>query len=93
MDKCLKRKKDPNRATMINISSTQPMELVSLDFLTLEPSKGEVQNILVVTDHFTRYAQAIPTRNQTFFNNFVVHYGIPNIDGNNIQQLAMYLQY
>ena len=63
---------------MINISSAQPMELVCLDFLTLEPSKGEVLNILVVTDHFTRYAQAIPTRNQTLFNSFVVNYGIPN---------------
>ena len=37
-----------------------------------------------MTDHFTRYAIAIPTRNQTakttaeaFFNNFVVHYGLP----------------
>ncbi|KAK3585060.1 hypothetical protein CHS0354_004243 [Potamilus streckersoni] len=28
-------------------------------------SKGGYQNILVITDHFTSYAQAIPTRNQT----------------------------
>ena len=39
---------------------------------------------MVITDHFTRYAQAIPTRNQTakttaqtLFDNFIVHYGIP----------------
>ena len=37
-----------------------------------------------MTDHFTRYAQAFPTRNQLakttakiLFENFVVHYGFP----------------
>jgi transposase InsO family protein len=55
-----------------------------MDFLTLEQSKGGQQHILVVTDHFTRYAQAYPTRNLTakttvevFFNSFIVHYGFP----------------
>ncbi|XP_060594144.1 uncharacterized protein LOC132748508 [Ruditapes philippinarum] len=55
-----------------------------MDFLTLEESKGGISNILVITDHFTKYALAIPTRNQTakttaetLFNNFIVHYGIP----------------
>ena len=40
--------------------------------------------MLVIMDHFTHYAQAIPTRNQTarttaevLFNNFIVHYGFP----------------
>lgn len=53
-------------------------------YLTLEPSTGGQQNILIITDHFTRYAQVIPTRNQTaqttaevLFNNYIVHYGIP----------------
>lgn len=55
-----------------------------MDFLTLEKSKGGYQHILVITDHYTRYAQAIPTKNQlakttaeAFFNHFIVHYGIP----------------
>jgi transposase InsO family protein len=55
-----------------------------VDFLSLEPSKGAVENILVVTDHFSRYAQAFPTKNQTaqttakvLFENFIVHYGFP----------------
>jgi transposase InsO family protein len=55
-----------------------------MDFLTLEPSKENYQHILVITDHFTRFAMAIPIRNQlartvadAFYNNFILHYGIP----------------
>ena len=74
----LKEKDKPK----IPIESSAPMEIVCIDNLSLEPSKGGVENILVITNHFTRYAQAIPTRNQTartaarvLFNNFIVHYG------------------
>lgn len=56
-----------------------------MDFLTLEKSKGGFQHILVVTDHFTRLAHAIPTRNMTakttaeaLYNNFITYYGIPS---------------
>jgi transposase InsO family protein len=83
--RCLRRKAGipTHRAPLVNIYTSQPMELVCLDFLSLEPSKG-FGNILVITDHFSRYAQAIPTRNQTakttarvLYENYVVHYGIP----------------
>ena len=83
--RCIRRKTPANqRAPLVSITTQFPLELVCMDFLTLEQSKGGHQNILVITDHFTRYAQAIPTRNQTarttaqaLFDNFIVHYGIP----------------
>ena len=60
------------------------MELVHLDYLCLEPCKGKIENVLVVTDHFTKYAQAFPTKSQTasttaqvLWNNFICHYGFP----------------
>ena len=60
------------------------MELVCIDVLSLERSKDGFENVLVITDHFTRYAQAFPTRNQSakttakvLFENFIVHYGFP----------------
>ena len=72
------------RASLVNVVTTRPMEMVYIDFLSLEPSKGRVENILVISDHFTRYAQAFLTRNQTarttarvLFENYIVHYGFP----------------
>ena len=63
-----------------------PMELVHLDFLTLGGKTGDAKsaNIMVITDHFTRYAQAYVTPKQTaevvacaLWENFLVHYGWP----------------
>ena len=53
-DRCILRKSNPGpSAELVNIVSTQPMELVCIDFLTLERSKGGFEKILVVTDHYT----------------------------------------
>ena len=83
--RCIRRKTAPVKAAhLVNITSSAPMELVCIDYLSLERSKGGFENILVITDHFSRYAQAIPTRNQTaqttaraLFENFFLHYGFP----------------
>ncbi|KAL5004610.1 hypothetical protein ScPMuIL_018066, partial [Solemya velum] len=76
--------RDRTSSELVTIQSSRPMELVSIDYLTLERSKGGFENILVITDHFTRYAQAFPTRNQTahttarvLYENFIVHYSFP----------------
>ena len=53
------------KGTLENIMATHPLELVHLDYLSLEPGKGLDENVLVVTDHFTRYTQAYVTRTQT----------------------------
>ena len=73
-----------NRAPLSSIHTSEPLELVCIDFLKLERSKGGYENVLVVTDHFTRYAQAYPTKDQlattvakTLWQNFFVHYGFP----------------
>lgn len=84
-DRCLRRKTPTNtRAPLVSIQTTYPLELVCMDFLTVDPCKGGFGNVLVITDHYTRYALAIPTKNQTarttaeaFYNHFIVNYGIP----------------
>ena len=83
-DRCIKRRAPTDaKAPLVSIETSQPLELVCIDFLTLESSKGGYQHILVLTDHFTRYAQAIPTKDQTakttaeaIFNGYILHYGI-----------------
>jgi transposase InsO family protein len=82
--RCIRRKTPESTASLVTISSAAPMEIVCIDFLSLERSKGGFEHILVVTDHFTRYAQAFPTKNQTakttakvLFEQFFIHYGFP----------------
>ena len=60
---CIKRKTKPDVAPLVNIYTFQPLELVCINFLSLKQSKGGHQNILVITDHFTKFAQAYPTKN------------------------------
>ena len=75
-----------NKAPLVNITTSYPLKLVSIDFLTLEIWKGGFGNILVIIDHFTKYAVALPTRNQTarttadaFYNNFFINFEFTQI--------------
>ncbi len=82
---CVRRKALPQKASpLVNIQATRPLELVCMDFLSLEPDNRNTRDILVITDFFTKYAVAVPTPNQKartvakcLWENFVVHYGFP----------------
>ena len=81
---CLRRKTPSQVAPLQPILVSQPLELVHMDYLSLEPSKGNIENVLVITDHFTRYALAYPSKTQTaqatariLWDNFICHYGFP----------------
>ena len=91
--RCLRFKTQPEKAELNPIITTRPLELVHIDYLTIEAptnSKSDKDiNILVVTDHFTRYAQAYVTSSQkasvvvrTLWDNFFVHYGFPDQEQN-----------
>ena len=82
--RCLRRKSAPQVAPLQPIYVSQPMELIHMDYLSLELSKGNIENVLVITDHFTRYALAYPSKTQTaqaaariLWDNFICHYGFP----------------
>ena len=84
---CIIQQKPNERVTdqMEVIETTSPFELVSLDFLHLETSSGGCEWILVLVDHFTRYAVCYATKNKAaktaakcMFDDFFLKYGFPN---------------
>ncbi|XP_070409443.1 uncharacterized protein [Nothobranchius furzeri] len=83
--RCVCRKALPERAApLVNIMTTRPLKCVCMDFLSVEPDRSNTKDILVITDHFTKYAVAGPTQNQKartvakwLWDDFIVHYGFP----------------
>ena len=72
------------RAPLQKIITSTPMELVAIDFVHLEKSSAGFEYMLVIIDHFSRYAQAYPTRNKSaqtaakhLYGDFILRFGIP----------------
>lgn len=61
----LQKGKNNVKAPLNPISVSCPLEVVALDFLSLGRPNDACQNILVIVDIFTRYAWAVPTKDQT----------------------------
>ena len=81
---CLIFKAKQPKAPLENIVATHPLKLVHLDYLCMGPGKGLEENVLVVTDHFTQYAQACATQSQTtqttaktLWDMFIINYELP----------------
>ena len=85
---CLRFKTQPKKAKLNPIIATRPLELVHIDYFTIElplnSRSNKDVNILIITDHFTRYAQAHITSSQKapvvakmLWDHFFVHYGFP----------------
>lgn len=43
---------------------SHPNEVLAIDYTALEPAQNGVENVLVMTDVFSKYTIAIPTRDQ-----------------------------
>ena len=83
---CIKRKKPyiMKAAAMQSISTSEPLEITSMDFLHLDKSSGGYQYLLVLTDLFTKFTQVYATRNkegktaaERFCNDFILKFGLP----------------
>lgn len=64
--------------------ATRPLEVVAVDFSMLEPASDGRENVLVVTDVFTKFTQAFPTRDQKadttakiLLREWFMRYGVP----------------
>ena len=63
--------------------SDGPIDLVCMDFLFIEPDSSNTENVLVITDHYARYPQAFPTKDQkastvakVLWERYFIHYGL-----------------
>lgn len=50
---------------MSGINITALLEVLAIDYTMLERSAGGYKNVLMLTDIFTRFTVADPTKNQT----------------------------
>ena len=50
--------------TTTPLLASRPLEVLAIDFTKLEPASDHRDNVLVMTDAFTKYTLAVPTRNQ-----------------------------
>lgn len=59
-------RKTPNskQAPLVPIQTPVPLELLSLDFLSIGHQKDTYHNVLVMVDHFTKYTWATVTKDQ-----------------------------
>ena len=105
-DRCERFKDRPDKEEIEQTEAQYPLEMVHVDFLMIGGKKDPRKdiNVLVVTDHFTRYAQAYVTTSQTavtvarvLFTQFFTQYGWPTklitdqgpqFEGKLFQQLA-----
>lgn len=62
----LSKEKMPKIKTrMGHLTASRPLEVVAIDFTLLEKSSSGHENVLVMSDVFTKYSIAVPTKDQT----------------------------
>lgn len=64
--------------------ATRPLEVIAVDYTTLERAANGRENVLVITDVFTKFSQAFATRNQkadttakVILKEWFMKYGVP----------------
>ena len=67
-----------------HLTASQPLEILALDYLTLDEASDGTEHVLTMTDVFTKFAVAVPTRDQTaatvvksLIQRWILHYGVP----------------
>ena len=79
-----RRPHQKKRAPLQSITSSSPMDLISIDFVHLETSSGGYEYILTIVDHFSRFLQAYATKDKSantaarhLYQDFIPRFGIP----------------
>ena len=71
-------------APLQSVNTNRPLDLVSIDYLHLEPSIGGYEYILAVIDNFSRFTQSYPCKDKTaksaakhLYGDYIMKFGIP----------------
>ena len=69
---------------MSSLIAKKPLEVLAMDFTVLEPGTNNIENVLLLTDVFTKFTQAVPCRDQkartvarVLVRDWFVRYGVP----------------
>lgn len=72
------------RTPMRHLLAGKPLELLAMDFVKIDKGKGGYENVLVFTDAFTKFAQAVPCKDQSattvarvLRDNWFTRFGVP----------------
>ena len=67
-----------------HLLATTPLELVAMDFTKLEMASNGMEDVLILTDVFSKWTVAIPTKDQSalsvvkaLITSWIPHYGVP----------------
>ncbi|KAK3090231.1 hypothetical protein FSP39_010232 [Pinctada imbricata] len=73
------------RPTIGSTVAKRPLEILAIDFTILEKGKMGYENVLVMTDVFTKFTQAVPTRDQkastvarVLVQDWFIRFGVPH---------------
>ena len=67
-----------------SLLASRPQEVVAMDFTVLERDRRGFENVLILTDVFTKYTQAIPLKSQkasmvakALIDHWIIRFGVP----------------
>ena len=65
-ERCIVSKAPQPRVVTVmgSLMASRPLEVVAMDFTVLEPSSDGRENVLILTDVFSKFTVAVPTRDQ-----------------------------
>jgi len=82
--RCILGRSAPVRTTSTPILASRPLQILSIDYTKMEPASDGRENVLVMTDVFSKFTQAVPTRNQeartvvkVLVNDWFQRFGVP----------------